>query len=70
MCPVDYVLSDTSVMFLQKQTKLPEHRTDISVTPKPGRPSFVTARDVMLRILYIDHPCLRQMLAIWHAGYR
>ena len=67
---VDFVLKDPREKDEDKEEKLPPHREELEVVPKPWMKSYIQARDLSSEILHVTNPCMLQVLDLWHATFR
>jgi dynein heavy chain len=70
---VDFVLRDSREIVTseaKKEKKLPEHRLELELVPKPWHASFEKARAEIYKNLYSINPCMSRLLTLWHVSYR
>ncbi|XP_052080869.1 dynein axonemal heavy chain 7-like isoform X1 [Mytilus californianus] len=66
---VDFVLKDPREKDDDKKERLPPHREEMDVVPKPWHKSFVSGLDLMSQKLHITTPCMLQVLDFWHVSF-
>ena len=66
---VDFVLKDPREKDDEKKEKLPPHREEMDVVPKPWHKSYVAGLDLMSQKLHITTPCMLQVLDFWHVSF-
>eukprot|EP00118_Oscarella_pearsei_P018868 m.196512 g.196512 ORF g.196512 m.196512 type:complete len:4008 (+) comp39530_c1_seq1:67-12090(+) len=66
---VDFVLKDPREKKDDSFDKLPAHRKELAVVPKPWNRSFVSARSAMEHILFVTNPTHLALLDHWHKKY-
>lgn len=67
---VDFVLKDPREKDEEKnKEKLPPHREELAVVPKPWNRSYVSAMEIADDILHVTNPCMLQVLQLWHTSF-
>lgn len=68
---VDFVLRDPREDGREKvPVKLPGHREEIAVLPKPWHKSFVQSLNIARDILHVTNPCMQQVLQLWFTSFK
>ena len=66
---VDFVLKDPREKDTDKKVKLPPHREELEVVPKPWNKSYLSGLDLMSQHLHVTNPCMLQVLDLWHVSF-
>ena len=66
---VDFVLKDQRQMEDETGEKLPQHREEMAVVPKPWHKSYLGALDFTAEHLHNTNPCMMQVLDLWHMSF-
>ncbi|XP_059164025.1 dynein axonemal heavy chain 7-like isoform X1 [Physella acuta] len=66
---VDFVLKDPRQQDDDKDEKLPPHREEMAVKPKPWNKSFLAALEYTSEHLHNTNPCMMQVLDLWHFSF-
>ncbi|XP_065834129.1 dynein axonemal heavy chain 7-like [Oscarella lobularis] len=67
---VDFVLKDPREKKDDSFDKLPAHRKELAVVPKPWNRSFVSARHSMEQNLFVTNPTHGSVLELWNNQYK
>lgn len=66
---VDFVLRDPRETDDNKEEKLPPHREEMAVVPKPWARSYLTSLEYIADHLHNSNPCMTQVLDLWHVSF-
>ena len=58
---MDFVLKDPREKEDEKKEKLPPHREELAVVPKPWNKAYVAAQEIAGDILHVTNPCMMQV---------
>ena len=63
---MDFVLKDPREKEDAEKERLPPHREEMEVVPKPWHKDYVAGLEAMSHNLHITTPCMLQVLDFWH----
>ncbi|GFR59444.1 dynein heavy chain 7, axonemal [Elysia marginata] len=66
---VDFVLKDPRQLEDDSKERLPPHREEMAVVPKPWNRSYLAALDFTAEHLHNTNPCMMQVLDLWHSSF-
>ncbi|CAH1790213.1 unnamed protein product [Owenia fusiformis] len=66
---VDFVLKDPREKEDDNKEKLPPHREELEVVPKPWYNHYVESYAICASDLHVTNPCMMQVLDLWHTSF-